>query len=251
MAGSGFKSELAFSVRDWFAWAPGRETRHAWRDWASAPTSAVDAPAGDLESMPTLPMMLRRRATAIGQKAVGAALACQDVNSARYVIASRHGEYARTTDIFTSLAKREAPSPAEFSMSVHHGLAGLLSIHTGNRLGHVAVAAAEDSFASGLLEAALCVADEPATPVLLIYYDAPLPTEYGPFRSEAETELPIVLAILLGPNGTEPMSFQWRPEHVSAVVQNQALSFLRWLLSGTPDAECRGTRMVWRWSRVH
>ena len=203
--------------------------------------------------MPTLPMMLRRRATAIGQKAVGAALACQDVNSARYVVASRHGEYARTTAIFTSLAKREAPSPAEFSMSVHHGLAGLLSIHTGNRLGHVAVAAAEDSFASGLLEAALCVAEEPATPVLLIYYDEPLPVEhgYGQFRYAAETELPIVLAVLVGLDGAEPMSFQWRPEHISTVVQNQALTFLRWLLSGTEDAECRGTRMAWRWSRVH
>src|SRR5262245_47861774 len=132
MAGSGIKSELAFSVRDWFAWAPGRETRRAWRDWAV--TTSAEPSENDLATMQTLPMMLRRRATAIGQKAIGAALACQDVGAARYVISSRHGEYARTTAIFTSLAERTAPSPAEFSMSVHHGLAGLLSIHTGNRL---------------------------------------------------------------------------------------------------------------------
>lgn len=196
-------------------------------------------------------MMLRRRATSIGQKAVGAALACQDVGAARYVIASRHGEYARTTGIFTSLAERTAPSPADFSMSVHHGLAGLLSIHTGNRLGHVAVAAAEDSFANGLLEAVLCVMDEPATPVLLIYYDAPLPEDYDQFRSEAESELPIVLAVLLGPDRTERMSYQRRLVQVSATVQNQSLTFLRWLLSGAQNAECQGERMIWRWSRVH
>lgn len=201
--------------------------------------------------MPTLPMMLRRRATAIGQKAIGAALACQDVGSARYVISSRHGEYARTTAIFTSLAERTAPSPAEFSMSVHHGLAGLLSIHTGNRLGHVAVAAAQDSFANGLLEAALCVADEPATPVLLVYYDEPLPAPYERFRGEAEADLPMVLAVLLGSGGTEQMSYQWRPAQVPAAVQDQALTFLRWLLSGARESECQGERMAWRWSRVH
>lgn len=250
MAGSGNKSELTFSVRDWFAWTPGRETRRAWREWASAPATPVEGSAEEPE-MPTLPMMLRRRATAVGQKAVGAALACQDVGAARYVIASRHGEYARTTSIFTSLAERTPLSPADFSMSVHHGLAGLLSIHTGNRLGHVAVAAAEDSFANGFVEAALCVAEEPETPVLLIYYDAPLPDGYEEFRSEAESELPMVLAVLLGPGGAERIAYRWQAAQASAVVQHQPLIFLRWLLSGTPDAECQGERMVWRWSRVH
>ena len=90
------------------------------------------------------------------------------------MIASRHGEYDRTTAILTSLADRESVSPAEFSMSVHHGLAGLLSIHAGNKRGHVAVAAGADTFCFGLVEAALALADEPEIPVLLIYYDAEL-----------------------------------------------------------------------------
>ncbi|NJM34484.1 MAG: beta-ketoacyl synthase chain length factor [Rhodomicrobium sp.] len=247
MAGAGFTNELEFSVRDWFAWAPGRETRPAWRNWASA---SVVAPEESAEPMPTLPMMLRRRVTSIGQKAVGAALACQGANAARYVIASRHGEYDRTMDIFTSLAEKEAPSPAEFSMSVHNGLAGLLSIHTANRLGHVAIAAAQDSFAFGMMEAALCLAEDPATPVLLVYYDPPLPDSYDPFRAASEGELPTVLALLL--ESTAGISFQWQPaDPTSALTDSQALRFLRWLLSGAPRAECRGERMIWRWSRVH
>lgn len=249
MADTGFTNQLAFSVHDWFAWVPGRETRRDWRTWASGPASLM-VPEERAEPMPTLPMMLRRRATSIGQKAIGAALACQDVTSARYVIASRHGEYDRTVGILTSLAEQEAPSPADFSMSVHHGLAGLLSIHTANRQGHVAISAAQDSFAYGMMEAALCLAEDPATPVLLVYYDAPLPDSYDQFRVESEVELPTVLALLL--KSADEISFQWQPiEPSSALTDSQALRFLRWLLSGAQQAECRGERMIWRWSRVH
>ena len=248
MAGAGFTNELEFSVRDWFAWMPGRETRPEWRNWAAS----VVAPEESAEAMPTLPMMLRRRVTSIGQKAVGAALACQGANAARYVIASRHGEYDRTMDIFTSLAEKKSPSPAEFSMSVHNGLAGLLSIHTANRQGHVAISAAEDSFAYGMMEAALCLAEDPATPVLLVYYDAPLPDSYDRFRAASEAELPTVVALLLGSAQEPRVSFQWRPaQQTSALTESQALRFLRWLLSGAEQAECRGERMTWRWSRVH
>ena len=48
------------------------------------------------------------------------------------------------------------------------------------------------------------------------------------------------------------ISFQWRPtEPSSTLTDSQALRFLRWLLSGVQQAECRGERMIWRWSRVH
>lgn len=251
MAGAGVTNELAFSVRDWFAWMPGRETRPEWRNWALGPASVV-APEESAEPMPTLPMMLRRRVTSIGQKAVGAALACQGADTARYVVASRHGEYDRTVAIFTSLAEEEAPSPAEFSMSVHHGLAGLLSIHAANRLGHVAISAAQDSFAFGMMEAALCLAEDPATPVLLIYYDPPLPDAYDRFRAASEAALPTVLALLMEAAHEPRISFQWQPTKPNpALTDSQALRFLRWLLSGEPQAECRGERMIWRWSRVH
>jgi hypothetical protein len=248
MAGSGFTSELRFAVRDWFAWTPGRETRADWCTWAGG----TDVPDESAAAMPAVPMMLRRRATPIGQKLLGAALACRDVGSARYVVASRHGEYDRTVGILTSLAAREAPSPAEFSMSVHNGLAGLLSIHTGNKLGHVAVAAGEDSFAYGLVEAALCLTEEPETPVLLLYYDAPLPASYEPFQSPSEAELPVIVALALEKAHDAAVSCAWMPAKSGAVHRaNQAVAFMRWLLSGARNGECAGERMTWRWSHVH
>lgn len=246
MQRTGSTSELSFSVHDWFAWTPGRETRRAWRTWAM--DREVD---GDGQEMPALPMSLRRRVTKIGQKAIGAALACKDVERARYVLASRHGEYDRTVTVLTALAVNEAPSPAEFSMSVHHGLAGLLSIHTANVEGHVAVAAGEDSFSNGLMEAALCVRENPAVPVLLIYYDAALPQDYGKFHQPSELELPIAAAILLGPPEEAPLTLHWAPVEVeSTVTENQALVCLRWLISGAPQATCTGNRMKWKWRRA-
>jgi hypothetical protein len=137
-------------------------------------------------------------------------------------------------------------------MSVHNGLAGLLSIHTGNKQGHVAIAAGEDSFAYGLIEAVLHLAEEPGTPVLLIYYDAPLPAGYEPFHSRSEAELPIIVALTLGAAAQSAISCGWTPADPGATVPgNQALAFMRWLLSGAPDGECAGERMTWRWSHVH
>ncbi len=241
------RHSLTFRVRDWFAWSPERETRSAWQNWAGE---------GDLASddtvMPALPMMLRRRLTLIGHKALGTALACHGAQDARYILASRHGEFDRTVAILISLARHEQPSPAEFSMSVHHGLAGLLSIHTGNKAGHTAVAGSMDSFGYGLIEAAACLSEDPTKQVLLFYFDAPLPESYSPFRPEAEASLPLALAMTLVSYGDDVIT-------VSASVADPAeedgseslpLSFLRFLLGKHPQAAVRGGRMVWRWHRA-
>jgi hypothetical protein len=239
------RRDLSFQVRDWFAWAPARETKNAWRQWAGEADVAVDDSA-----MPTLPMMLRRRATPIGQKALGAALACSGVKDARYILASRHGEFDRTVVVLASLAEGEQPSPAEFSMSVHHGLAGLLSIHTGNRAGHTAVAGSLDSFGYGLVEAAACLAEMPAQPVLLFYFDAPLPEGYAPFRPEAESALPLVLAMTLVAADGEPMKVSASLADDDADQQSLPLAFLRFLLKKEASASARGGRMMWRWHRA-
>ena len=56
---------LRLAVRAWSAWAPERETPAAWRAWAGATEMAVDETDGASIAMP---MMLRRRCTALGQK---------------------------------------------------------------------------------------------------------------------------------------------------------------------------------------
>jgi hypothetical protein len=238
--------KLSMIVRDWFAWTPGRETRRDWLAWAGR----ADVPAGLEQPMPALPMMLRRRATPIGQKALGAALACDGVGEARYVLASRHGEYDRTMALLTALADDEPPSPAEFSMSVHHGLVGLLSIHTGNRLGHIAVAASLDSFGYGLLEAAACLTDQPETPVLFLYVDAPLPESYAPYRPVVESNLPLVVALLLTAGDSNRISIDCAANGVGSISDSLPEAFLNFLLTEAPSSAATGEQMTWRWDRA-
>jgi hypothetical protein len=236
---------LSVAVRDWFAWTPGRETKADWLSWAGQDVEVVAA-----EPMPALPMMLRRRVTPIGQKVLGAALACQGVHEARYVLASRHGEFDRTVTILTSLAESEPPSPAEFSMSVHHGLAGLLSIHTGNRQGHTAVAASLDTFGYGLLEAAACLHEAPEQPVLYIYFDGPLPESYAPFRLVAEADLPLVIAMTLTTDGDDRISVGCAAADGKRAAESLPQSFLKFLLTDALAATSMGEEMTWWWRRA-
>ena len=161
---------LTFQLLGWSAWTETLATPEAWRIWANAVTDdrSADvgyAPSGDLT------MMLRRRATSVGRSALGAAMGLPRVGEARYILSSRHGELNRTVSILKCLADAEPVSPADFSMSVHNGLAGLLSIATKNTNGHSAVSAGPESFCYGLLEAAACLAEKPDEPVILIHYD--------------------------------------------------------------------------------
>ncbi|MCW2236390.1 beta-ketoacyl synthase chain length factor [Azospirillum canadense] len=241
---------LRFSVRDWWAWAPGREGRAAWLGWAGVQPAEAAADG----AAPSLPMMLRRRTTSFGQKMVAGALACGDfAANARCVLASRHGELSRTLGILRAQSAGEPPSPAEFSMSVHHGLVGLLSIHTGNRAGHTALAAGPDSFGFGLIEALAGLAERPEEPVLLLYGDEPLPEPYDRFREDGDVEQPLVVALALGPAAAgeaalvmsaEPSDQVERPTGESA-----ELAFLRFLLSGGTSATAEGGRMRWEWRR--
>lgn len=179
----------------------------------------------------------------------------EDVEIATYIIASRHGEYDRTISILSSLATAETVSPAEFSMSVHHGLAGLLSIHAHNRGGHVAVSAGGDTFCCGLMEAALCLSESPDRPVLLLYYDGNLPDIYEPVADPRDDALPLAAAFLLRASESGGFELQYKPLSGNLPAaeipgENQVTSFIRMLLSDAPSRACAGDRMEWNWVRV-
>jgi Beta-ketoacyl synthase, N-terminal domain len=237
-------------VQAWSAWAPGRETRAAWHAWAGAP--ARDAEASGTPGV-AIPMMLRRRATPFGQRIVGSAGACGDaLRRARYVLASRHGEFGRMIGILRALDAGELPSPAEFSMVVHHALTGLLSIGAGNTRGHTALAAGLDSFGFGLMEAVSCLVERPHEPVLLLYGDEQLPGEYAIF-GEDDVGLPVVVAVALrAPQADEDaIVFEASPRTELGMPNScAAAAFLRFLITTAPAAAAAGCRMDWRWSRA-
>jgi hypothetical protein len=241
---------LRFTVRAWSAWAPQRETPAAWRAWARATDLGIsEASTGSI----VVPMMLRRRSTALGQKMLASALACGETAlTGRYVLASRHGEFSHALSILKSLAARELPSPAEFSMSVHNALAGLLSIHLGNTRGHTALAAGLDTFGFGFIEAAAHLVEQPSEPVLLLFGDEPLPGEYNVFGGD-DVDLPLVVALALQvpAAGDDGILFEALPRSAAVRPSTAApIDFLRFLLSGAQSAVSEGARMTWTWRRA-
>lgn len=238
-----------FRVQDWAAIGLGLETQHQWRAWARGETSG---PVSDQPPQAAVPSLLRRRVTPLGQHALRAAYGLAGPR-ARYVFCSRHGEFQRTLELLQTIAKREPSSPAEFSLSVHNALAGLLSIATHNQAGHTAIAAGADSFGFGLLEALGCLIEQPQEPVLLVYLDDPLPPPYA--------ELPgsdgpgIALALLLAPPemGRGDLIFSVEPAMgagASHSVGHQVLDFMAFFLSERSDLVYSGAGRIWRWARV-
>lgn len=237
-----------FQVRDWAAIGLGLETSDAWRDWARTglerPTPAAPSAA--------MPALLRRRITAIGQSALRAAYPLARAD-ARYILCSRHGEFRRTLSLLQSIARGEESSPADFSLSVHNALAGLLSIATSNHAGHTAVAAGADSFGFGLVEALGCLREHSDQPVLLVYFDEALPSPYSELP-DVHNEPGVALALLLAPADFSSGDITVSAEPASCLdgrvsATNQAVGFLQFLLSERTESEARGDRMIWRWHR--
>lgn len=229
---------LRFRVEDWSAC---RMLGAAEGEWLGPSAGAA---------LPALPAALRRRVSAIGQKAFQAASRLPVSNDARFIFCSRHGEYARTASLLEALAASEPTSPADFSLSVHHALAGLLSIVRGNGTGHSTVAAGADSFGFGLFEAAACLAAGSERQVLLVYFDEPLPADYAALCDEKDG---FAAAFLLCPGRHEegdivlscaPPEARLRQRSATG----QARDFVEFLLSGECERPSHGGCVQWRWS---
>jgi hypothetical protein len=197
-------------------------------------------------------MMMRRRASALGRNGLGAAMTLPEITTSRYILSSRHGELNRTASILSSLASAEPVSPADFSMSVHHGLVGLLSIATKNTRGHSAVSAGPESFCYGMLEAASCLADRPEETVILLHYDERPEGAFGDLFEDVEMEGPIAAAFCLGgSNGDEgvPLNMEISAQRDDNISNNHALDFLHFILTGADIVVSHGNRLTWEWTR--
>jgi hypothetical protein len=225
-------------------------------DLIARPPGPLDA-ADDSASAEVLPAALRRRVSALGQKAFKAAYRLKVPDGARFVFCSRNGEFDRTLRILTALAGDEPVSPADFSLSVHNALAGLLSIAWRNRTGHTTIAARAKTFEAGLIESAACLMERPGEPVLMVYYDERLPEPYSEISDANESC--VVLAMLLTPprdeggeviidltNDANPAARDVRPGVRSA--SDAAHTLLDFLASSEVDARTsRGEGSRWRW----
>lgn len=210
----------------------------AWAGWSCGP---------DTEGVKRLPALTRRRLSPLGRNALGAASTLPALDTARYIFSSRHGEFSRTQTILHTIAAAEALSPTDFSMSVHHALTGILSIIHHNHAGHTAIAAGAESLCFAMIEAAACMAENPAQPVLLLHYDDALADEYAAFDSGAPAA---ILALLLQANGENSLTFMMAEKPAApASTTPAALALWQFLDGDAAQSVFNGPTHSWQWSR--
>ena len=178
--------------------------------------------------------------------AVSHAAGLSQATDAVLVTCSRHGDFQRTMRVLDAILANGEVSPTDFALSVHNGLAGVLSLVLENRNGHTALAAGVDSFAFGLLEAmTLLLRDR--RPTLLLFADEPMPSAYDGKIEPQERAL--AAAFMLEPD-TEEAGAKLEVEMIGGDGSTkgsvyQAECFLRSIIAGTA-VEASGSRMGWR-----
>lgn len=198
-----------------------------------------------------LPPLLRRRITPLGKQVTAAAYALPVTGGARLIFSSRHGEFDRTLAILKTLADAEPVSPADFSLSVHHALVSLVAIAEKNTAGHTALAAGDESFCMGLVEAAACLHENPEQPVLLVHGDAQLPEAYAVFNAPDNQTSVLALWLEAPENTSAPVfSVEVSPRQDSDPCPcDSAAAFLAFLESDAATLDTFSARRRWHWER--
>lgn len=245
-----FVTSARFRVNGWMACGVGLESREDWIGWLQGAKNPKKDDAA--QTAVSLPTMLRRRISVIGQMAFRASYALSGDRMARFIFCTRHGEFQRTLRILKSIVAEEPISPAEFSLSVHNALAGLLSIAWNNTAGHTTISAGADSFGSAMLDAVACLKSRPNEPVLVVYFDDLLPEPYDEFADDDETCVALAMLLSSPREDGEDLTLALEPrdrDMMSLSASGQALDFLRFILSGEPERRSMGERLQWRWQR--
>jgi hypothetical protein len=227
---------ISLRVSGWSAWAPGIDTPEAWRDWAKNPTPPGD---GDPPAVNFLPALQRRRCDPLSRAMFYAVNeCCDDVTRGETacVFASRHGPFGTMIALLEGLAREDAPSPARFSHSVHNTQSGLFSIWAKNTQPSMSLAAAGDTFAHGLLEAAALLHREPGRRVLLICGDQSIPESIA---AKADHHYGLHALVLLldvdeGRGDRLRVDLTRSTAERSSDARPDPLLFLRWWLSDEP-----------------
>jgi hypothetical protein len=213
-------------------WLPSLPMLTGRADYTPAPT---DVPPSLL-----LPANERRRAPrtvkialAVGAEALAAA--ARDPATTATVFTSSGGDGDTIHEILTVLASplREL-SPTRFHNSVHNAAAGYWSIATSCRAASTSLCCHDDSFAAGLLEAAVqTVATQ--QPVALIAYDVQYPAPLSLERPiGAAFAVALVISLASAATARACMALDLLPSsHPPTTLANPALEILR---QNTPAA---------------
>ncbi len=213
----------------------------SWATWEEE-ASSVQPQLGFIEPL------LRRRLSFLDRIGLHVANACvPEGEPVRMVFASRHGELARSVEMFGQLAADELPSPMNFSLSVLNAAVGLYSIARKDYSPTTAVSSGEATFPLALVEAAAQAWEHPDDTVVLAFADEPPPPIYGALIESPRNAHAIALRL----DCHEPrvaVRLSWSPGSGCDDPEQAVWKFARCLADGQPGS-WSGPAHKWQWRR--
>ena len=115
----------------------------------------ISCSTGENIDLSQIPMMMRRKLSPVGKIALSTILQCYDGQDVKLVYASRYGELERVIKLIKQEHEDNEISPTGFSFSVHNSTIGLFSLINNMHSSYNSIAAGEESFSAGLLDAVM------------------------------------------------------------------------------------------------
>ncbi|RYF01569.1 MAG: 3-oxoacyl-ACP synthase [Comamonadaceae bacterium] len=243
-----------FQVIRWAAWARGLNSQAAWRAWFDRSDSDALPDGPDQPDLNEVPALMRRRIDPLGRAAIKTVYdaAGDEPLGGPVVFVSRWGEVARSLALLQQLASEEGLSPTQFSLSVHNASGALSSMARRDRENYLAVAAGAHSAEAGVNEALGLLADG-APRVLVVCFDAPLPSAYAALVPEGAHAMTYAWACVLeaadGANGITLIPLPAAKALLPADRIPDDLAVLEFLVGQSPTLDRPGVHGGWRWSR--
>ena len=164
------------------------------------------------------------------------------------IFISRHGELQRTYKLLKDILSGDEASPIAFSQSVHNTASGLFTIADKNPLPVTSLAACQDSFQQGLIEAFARLSVAVNQKILLVCFDDVVPEVYDSFADELSSCYALGLVLESGDGWVVETC---EPGKVSKeIVLPQALQFAQSYFLGRKNFIIKGSRQNWEWKCV-
>lgn len=236
--------KYSLDILDWQAIVPGIDDTSQWVTWAAENASLPVS--GEMPKSQRIPMMTARRMSPASRLAVEISLDIMDRHCVDMAIfTSRHGELERTYKILQNLAEEGDVSPTDFSMSVHNTAAGWMTIAGKKIFPVTSLAAGEDSFQQGLLDA-IAALNTGSQYILFVDFDGAIPSAYSHCGQPLAT--PYAVAFLLAKGNQLGFERLSEPAHNSPSTLPQSLQFLREWLNGKNVFRVDAVTHHWQWT---
>jgi len=234
---------IQFDIDQWRAWAPGLTSAGDWAIWARDPNCPEDDSEPDVSF---LPAMQRRRLSRLARMAFAVATPLAE-SPMPLVYASRHGETPRTFAILSDMAREEALSPTQFSLSVHNAIIGLWSIQQNDHSEMTALAAEGDGLEHAILEAALLLGEGAPSVLVVVAEDRP-PAVYQPWIDDVP--FPYAVALRLTPGKGWTLGLDESVDQKMPRLWPHALELVR-MLSGEQTLRVHHwKKRRWTWQKA-